>query len=174
MDTFKSLTQVIQNHIKLIAKTSGMPVNDETYEQIATIWLEKKICFEDALAENNLEEVQFYSKDEERGALVLTYSGSLINIGPLTNGKRRADYTSIGLRTDVPTSAVNDESELSADIETDAITVFSNGPIQQSSPVFKIAVSTDKLDAEEEEELLTRIAQDVTEEFVEVNKTIIQ
>lgn len=174
MDTFKSLAQVIQNHIKLIAKTSGMPITDETYEQIATVWLEKKACFEDALAENNLEEVQFYSKDEGKGALVLTYSGSLINIGPLTDGTRRSEYTSIGLRTDVPNSAIEDASKLSTDIETDAVAIFSKGPIQQSSPVFKIAVSTEKLDADEEEELLTRISQEITEEFVEVNKTIIQ
>ena len=60
------------------------------------------------------------------------------------------------------------------DIEKDASAVFEKGPIQQSSPIFKIAVSTEDLGVEEEEALLTQVTQDITEEFVEVNKTIIQ
>jgi len=174
MEIFNSLSTVIQNHVKQIAKTSGLPVNDETYETIASAWVEKKQCFEDGISDNNLEEVQFFSKDEARGAVVLTYSGSLINIGPLVNGKRRAEYTSIGLRTDVPASALEENSVLGGDVETDTVTVFSKGPIQQSSPVFKIAVSAEAMEADDEEALLTQVTQDITEEFVEVNKTIIQ
>lgn len=52
--------------------------------------------------------------------------------------------------------------------------VFEKGPIQQSSPIFKIAVSSEELEADEEEALLTQVTVDITEEFVEVNKTIIQ
>ncbi len=174
MKIFNALSPVIQNHVKLISKTSGLPVNDETYELLASAWMDKKQCFEDALAENSLEETAFFDKDNARGALVLTYSGSLLNIGPLVAGKRRAEYTSIGLRTDVPDSAVEESALLSADIEIDSPAAFSKGPIQQSSPVFKIAITTADLTSGEEEELLTRISQEVTEDFVEVNKTIIQ
>jgi hypothetical protein len=174
MEIFDSLSTVIRNHVKQIAKTSGMPLNDETYELLASAWVDKQLCFEDAVSENNMDEVSFYSKDETKGALVMTYSGSLINIGPLVEGARRAEYTSIGLRTDVPSSALEDKSVLAGDVETDSAVEFSKGPIQQSSPVFKIAVTNEKLEAAEEEELLTRISQDVAEEFVEVNKTIIQ
>ncbi len=174
MEIFNTLSAVIQSHVKLIAKTSGLPVNDETYELLASAWVEKKQCFEDAIAENSLEEVPFFALDDAKGALVLTYSGSLINIGPLVDGKRRAEYTSVGLRTDVPKTAVEENTVVSTDVETDNVVVFTKGPIQQSSPVFKIAVSTEKMEADEEEELLTRVSQEVTEEFVEVNKTIIQ
>jgi len=174
MKLFNSLSPVIRDHVKLIAKTSGLPVNDESYELLASAWLDKKQCFEDALPQNSLEETAFFDKDNARGALVLTYSGSLLNIGPLVDGKRRAEYASIGLRTDVPAAAVEDSSLLSADIEIDAPAVFSKGPIRQSSPVFKIAIATADLTSGEEEELLTRISREVTEDFVEVNKTIIQ
>jgi len=174
MKTFKSLSDVIQNHIKQIAKTSGLPIGEETYEALATAWVEKKQCFEDGISENNLEEVDFFSKDNEKGAIVLTYSGSLITIGPLVDGTRRAEYTSIGLRTDVPGTALEEDSTLSSDIEQDAIVVFEKGPIQQSSPIFKIAISEEELEPDEEEALLTQVTLDITEEFVEVNKTIIQ
>ncbi len=174
METFNTLSDLIQNHIKQIAKTSGLPDGEETLEALAAAWVEKKQCFEDGVSENNLDEVDFYAKDTEKGALVLTYSGSLITIGPLMDGVRRAEYTSIGLRTDVPSSAVAENSVLSGDIEKDAVVAFEKGPIQQSSPIFKIAISTEDLGTEEEEALLTQVTQDITEEFVEVNKTIIQ
>jgi hypothetical protein len=174
MEIFNTLTSVIQNHIRQIAKTSGLPPGDETLETLATAWVEKEKCFEDGMAEGNLESVPFCSKDDQRGAIVLTYSGSLLNIGPLMDGKRRVEYTSIGLRTDVPASALEEASVLGSDIETDSAVSFSKGPIQQSSPIYKIAVCAQELEAEEEEALLTQITQDIAEEFVEVNKTIIQ
>ncbi len=174
METFTSLSQVIQNHIKLIAKTSGLPISDETYETLAKAWNEKKQAYEDCIANGNLEEVQFFSKDDSKGAIALTYSGSLINVGPLVDGRRRAEYTSIGLRVDVPGSALDEDSELGSDIETDAVISFTKGPIRQSSPIYKIAVSVDELEAAEEETLLTQVTQDIAEEFLEVNKTIIQ
>jgi len=174
METFNSLSEIIQSHVKLIAKTSGMPISDETYELLASAWVEKRDCFEDVIAENSLEEVTYFSLDEPKGALVLTYSGSLLNIGPLVDGKRRVEYSSIGLRTDVPKSAVDENSVLSSDVEIDTAVVFSKGPIQQSSPVFKIVLSQENLDAKDDAELLTRVTQALTEEFIEVNKTIIQ
>lgn len=174
METFNTLSELIQNHIRQIAKTSGLPEGDETLEALANAWVEKQQCFEDGVSENNLEEVDFFSKDTEKGALALTYSGSLITIGPLADGTRRAEYTSVGLRTDVPGSALEENAILGTDIEKDAIVVFEKGPIHQSSPIFKIAISTEDLENDEEEALLTQVTQDITEEFVEVNKTIIQ
>lgn len=174
METFNTLSELIQNHIKQIAKTSGLPEGDETLEALASAWVEKKQCFEDGVSENNLEEVDFYSKDTEKGALALTYSGSLITIGPLVDGTRHAEYTSVGLRTDVPGSATEENAILASDIEKDAVVIFEKGPIQQSSPIFKVAISSEDLDSDEEEALLTQVTQDITEEFVEVNKTIIQ
>ncbi len=174
METFNTLSEMIRNHIKQIAKTSGLPEGDETLEALAAAWVEKKQCFEDGVSENNLDEIDFFAKDTDKGALALTYSGSLITIGPLVDGVRRAEYTSIGLRTDVPGSAVEENAILSSDIEKDSVVMFEKGPIQQSSPIFKIAVSNEDLEAGEEEALLTQVTQDITEEFVEVNKTIIQ
>jgi hypothetical protein len=174
METFNSLSPVIQNHMKQMAKASGLPTDDETLERLAEAWVEKMSAFNDGITDNSLETVEFFSKDEARGAVALTYSGSLLNIGPLVDGKRRVEYASIGFRTNVPASAVEENSVLAGDAETDEIITFTKGPIQQSSPIYKIAVSTLKLDAAAEEELLTCVTQDIAEEFVEVNKTIVQ
>jgi hypothetical protein len=51
--------------------------------------------------------------------------------------------------------------------------VFTKGPIQKSSPIFKVAVPPEELEPEEQLELLTDVTQVITEDFVEVNKTIV-
>ncbi|ADN01653.1 hypothetical protein [Spirochaeta thermophila] len=173
MEVFNSLAPVIQEHIKQMAKTTGLPLEDETYEKLAKAWVEKEKAFQEALQEHRFEEVSFFGKDDPRGLLVLTYSGSLLSIGPLKDGKRRVEYTSIGLRTDVPDSAVKEDSDLAEDVETDAVVKFSRGPIQQSSPVYKIAVFSEEKPAEEEDELLTQVIQELSEDFAEINKTVI-
>ncbi len=174
MNTFDTLEPIIQDHIRQISKTSGLPSTPETLDLMADAWIEKKKCFEAALEENNLEEVSFFGRAEAKGALMLTYSGSLINLGPMVDDSRRCEYASIGLRTDVPASAVEESSVLSADVEADAPAQFEKGPIKASSPVFKIAVAREQLPAEDEEALLTQVSQNLAEDFVEVNKTVVQ
>jgi 23S rRNA G2445 N2-methylase RlmL len=85
---------------------------------------------------------------------------------------RKAEYASIGLRQDVPETAAKDDSRLAEDIRIDGEVAFAAGPIKQSSPVFKIAVPMEDMEAEEQEELLSQVTQLLAEEFVEVNKTI--
>jgi len=172
MEQFNSLTPVIQKHIRQIATTSGLPAGDESLELLASGWLEKKVAFEDALAEHNLEDCVFFGKNETRGALILTWSGSLLQIGPLVDGTRRCEYTSIGLRTDVPPSAVEAVSVLCADVETDNPVCFASGPVKQSSPVLKIGIYREVVPSDEEEALLTQVTREVIEEFIEVNKTV--
>lgn len=174
MSTFDALEPIIQDHIRQITKTSGLPSTPDTYEMMADAWLEKKTCFEEALANNDMEEVSFFGRAEARGALILTYSGSLINLGPQTDGLRRCEYTSLGMRTDVPTSAVEEASVLAVDLEADEPAQFEKGPIKSSSPVFKIAVAKAKMAAEAEEALLTQVSQELAQDFVEVNKTVIE
>lgn len=167
------IPEAIQPHIEQIAKTSGLTDGDEAVEKIAQGWLEKKESFEEQISKQNMEELESFAKDEERGALLMTYSGSLITIGPLQDGARRVEYASIGLRQDVPDNAVEDAGSLGEDVALDSEAVFEKGPIQKSSPIFKIAVYTEELDPDLEEEKLLEATQILTEEFVEVNKTII-
>ena len=120
----------------------------------------------------NMEEVEFLERADERGALVMTYSGSLLKIGPLLEGGRKVEYASIGLRKDVPELASKEGSELETDVEVDADVRFSVGPIRKSSPVFTIAVLNEELSPDEQEEKLAQATQLLTREFVEVNKTL--
>ncbi|PKL25125.1 MAG: hypothetical protein CVV47_07530 [Spirochaetae bacterium HGW-Spirochaetae-3] len=174
MSAFESLSPTIQDHVRQIAKTSGLPADQESVERLAAAWLQKKEAFEQAIVENGLEEASFFDAAESGGALALTYSGSLVTIGPLVGDARHCGYASIGLRTDVPESATEDASELEADIETDRPAVFTRGPVKSTSPIYKIAVAVEKMEPDEEEAMLTQVTQAVAEDFVKVNRTVIR
>ena len=162
----------IQDHIRQITRTSGLPDTEDSADMIAEGWLEKRDRFEKLLARMSLEEVDLLEKSDPRGCLAMTYSGYLINIGPLREGKRTVQYASIGLRQDVPEVAAQEGSELGADVVEGTPVIFTRGPIKNSSPVLKIAVTSDDMDLEEQERQITKATQILTKQFVDVNKEL--
>jgi hypothetical protein len=162
----------VQDHIRQITKSSGLPDSEESVEMIAKGWLEKKELFENQVTEMNMEEVEELEQYDEQGCLTMTYSGSLLNIGPVREEGRTVQYASIGLRQDVPETASKDGSQLSSGIRVGESVDFSVGPIQSSSPIFKIAVTTGELEAEEQEEQISKATLILTEGFIEVNKNL--
>ncbi|MFP4430871.1 MAG: hypothetical protein ACLFPV_06445 [Spirochaetaceae bacterium] len=163
----------IQDHIRNITKSSSLPDNEESVETIAEAWLEKKRIFEEEIQKRGMEEIDDFGMEEDRGALMLTYSGSLLTLGPLVDGSRNVEYLSIGLRGDVPESAHHEHAKLSDDVAVDEVAAFSPGPVKQTSAIYKIAVASDELETEEEEELLAGVTEVLSEEFAQVNKTVI-
>lgn len=167
------LPEGIGDHIKSIARTSGLPPGDESLELLAQGWLGKKDAFEEQTTTLKMEEKEEFALDSPRGALIMTNSGSLITVGPMIDEHRRVEYVSIGLRQDVPDTAVNEHSTLEDDIRVGEPARFTNGPLQQSSAVYKIAVHTEQMEPEREIEKLSEATQIITQEFVDVNRTMV-
>jgi hypothetical protein len=167
------IPEAIQEHVKVLAKTSNKAGDEDFIEAIAKGWLEKMKSFEAETALFQMEQTDILENDNPNGALLMTYSGSLLNIGPLVDGTRKVEYSSIGLRQDVPDKASKDDSVIDGDMQVDEVVAFKKGPIKKSSPIFKIAVLKEELPAEEQEEKLAEATQVLTDNFVEVNKTII-
>ncbi|MBU2645937.1 hypothetical protein KKI24_14605 [bacterium] len=172
-EILNQLPPEIQVHIKAITKSSGLAENDESFEKIAQGWLEKKKIFEDQIAASNMVEVESLAADDEKGAVALTYSGSLILIGPLVEGFRKAGYNSIGIRKNVPDSLIKENSKLAADIVINAPLQFETGPVQSTSSIFKIAVCKEDLAAEDQEEKISEVTVIMTNEFVDVNRALV-
>jgi hypothetical protein len=83
------LPENIEEHIREITRSSGLPQGEESVEKMARGWIEKKQVFEDFIQKFQMEEVESFAQDDERGALALTYSGSLVKIGPIIDGVRK-------------------------------------------------------------------------------------
>jgi len=169
----EQIPEHIHAHIRDITRTSGLENSDESVETIARAWIEKKNVFEEQIDAMDMEEIDELASDCPDGALALTYSGSLVNIGPMKDEGRIVEYTSIGLRADVPESAEADGSILASDVKTDNSIEFDVGPVQATSPIYKIAVCKGDLDADSQEEKINSATRVLKDEFVNVNKTIV-
>ncbi|MBN1412661.1 MAG: hypothetical protein JW969_17570 [Spirochaetales bacterium] len=167
------IPESLHGHIRSVTKSSGLSYSEESVEKIAKAWLDKKQIFEDQTNQSNMEEVTELAKDDERGALAITYSGSLVNIGPLVDNVRKVVYTSIGMRTDAPDTAEEEKSEIVSDIKVDEIIEFSVGPVKSTSKIFKIAACNSAMSPEDMEENLTQVMTLVEDKLIEVNKTIL-
>ena len=163
----------IQVHIKQITSASGLPDDEESYEKMAQGWLEKKKIFEEETAKQDMIEVDSLAVDNEKGAVALTFSGSLVLIGPLIDGFRKAAYNSIGIRKNVPDAMVQENSVLGGEIAVNKAIEFETGPVKSTSSIFKIAVCEDEVATEEQEEKISEVTVIMTEEFVEVNKALV-
>lgn len=161
-------------HIREITRTSGLSESEESVETMARGWLEKEEAFDRKVRELNMEEADAVAADDERGALALTYSGSLVLIGPLVEGARKAQYVSIGMRQDVPDIVDKEGSVLGKDVEVDQTIAFQVGPVKNTSKVYKIALLTEDLSPEEQEEKMTEATQVISQKFLEVNRTIVE
>ncbi|MBU3914594.1 hypothetical protein KKA14_03585 [bacterium] len=172
-EIMSQLPPEIQVHIKGIMKSSGLPDNEESYEKMAKGWLDKKTIFEKQIAEQNMIEIETLPIDDEKGAVALTYSGSLVLIGPIIDGFRKAAYNSIGIRKNVPDSMIQENSKLGGDISINNAIEFEVGPVKSTSAIYKIAICKDDIDAIEQEEKISEVTIIMTEEFVNINKELI-
>ena len=169
----QKLPSEIQVHVKSITKSSGLPETEESYERIAQGWLDKEKIFYDEMSKENMIEVEFLEANNVKGAVVLTFSGSLVLVGPLVNKVRKCGYNSIGIRKDVPEMVTKANSSLKRDIKLNESIAFENGPVLSTSPVYKIAVCQDVLTAIEEEEKLAEMTVVMGTQFIEVNRLML-
>jgi hypothetical protein len=163
----------IQTHVKGITKSAGLPDEEASYEKIAQGWLDKKKIFEEQITEQQMVEVDSLAMDDEKGAVALTFSGSLVLIGPIIDGVRKSGYNSIGIRKNVPDSMIQENSKLAADVSVNSPILFDVGPVKSTSSIFKIAICEEDLEALEQEEKISEVTVIMTNEFVDVNKQLV-
>ena len=144
----------------------------KSYEKIAEGWLEKQTLFETEMSQRGMIEIESFDKEDEKGGVALTYSGSLVLVGPIIDDKRHAAYNSIGMRKDVPDSVIQEHSVLADDVHVNEPIAFENGPVKQTSPIFKFAVCEDG-SLEDQAENVAEATLVLTEGFVDVNKALV-
>ncbi len=171
--TNTNLPDNITRHLRQVAESFGLDSGEDTIARLGAGWMEKNEVFENSMIDMGMDEIESFDKEDERGALALTYSGSLVSIGPLVDGKRKIDYTSIGFRNDVPPSISRDDCVLAEDAALQRELLFEKGPIKKTSPLFRIVACPDSLSAEEQEELIDDATTIIVDTFVGMNREIL-
>ncbi len=165
-----ALPESIIKHLYDAAEAFGLETDEDTITRLGACWLEKKDAFDNLIIGKGMDDTGFFSSSDEKGALMLTYSGSLVSVGPMTNDGRRIEYTSIGFRGDVPPSLSRSGCSLSSNGELDKPLTFRNGPIKQTSRIFRIAVCPESLSAADQSELLGKTSAYIAESFAGMNQ----
>lgn len=141
-----------------------------TFDMIKDLWLKKDKLFSDQIALLAMDEVENLSEEDERGILLLTYSGSLISLGC---GKERSmEYASIKLRGDVPDIIKADKVSLSSSLIKGSAATFEGGQVQNTSALYKIVVCREGVSVEEQEKRVREATIFITNSFVHLNRDL--
>jgi len=170
---FQQLPDKIKPHVEEVTKSSGLPQTEESLERISKAWLEKRKLFDGQIRALRMVEALSLPKESPKGALLLTYSGSLLSLRTAVSGARHIEYASIGLRRNVPAVARGEGVELENDLAVDRAATFARWPVRSSSPLFTIAVCPDEVGLEEQDKRIREATIFLTNGFVKINRTLL-
>ena len=168
-ERLNELPERVREHVRQLVEPAGLADVTNAEELLVNGWLEKHEAFQHHTADRGMKLVERFGKEETSGALVMTYSGSIVSIGPVVDGERDVAYASIGIRRDGPQMSVKQDSGLAVDVVTDSVIEFAEGPVLKTSPVFAVAVFQKALPAAKENAALVEVTQVLTERFVDIN-----
>jgi nucleoid DNA-binding protein len=172
MESFNELPERIQRHLEAITESSGLPPGEGSLAKITENWTAKRRLFVEQREALDMTDEERFPAEDPRAALLLTYSGSLVCLGPLTEGGRTFEYASIKLRADVPDIIVTEGCNLAEEAGVDAPVRFSTCPIESTSEVLFIASFDPSLSPGEQEQRLLEAAIFLTNGFVKENQSL--
>jgi len=161
----------IREHLSNIISASGLPNTGASLESMARLWFQKKAMFEAQARLLDMEEVDTFGRDDARGVLLLTYSGSLLGLSPRFGDRRGLEYASIETRADVPRLLIVERADLAKDVEVDREAAFIHGPLKSTSAVHVIAVCAPEVGLEEQGKRIREAMIFLTNGFVKLNRT---
>lgn len=130
------------------------------------------MLFEEQTRLLGMEAIERLEASDRRGAILLTYSGSLLALGRAGDDGRWFEYASIELRADVPALLQASGVGVDGAIELHAPARFTSCPVERSSDLLLIAVCPERVSPAEEENRLREAAVFLTNGFVKINKTL--
>ena len=160
-------------HLQGLIRSSGLPETEASLVEMARVWFEKKDMFEAQIKALDMRGLERFSADDPRGALLLTWSGSLLSLGPRGDrAGRRTEYASIELRTDVPHLALSEQGELASDLSLGQAAMLRAGPVSSTSALLTIAACDPAVPPEEQEKRIREATIFLTNGFVRINRTV--
>ncbi|MBN2352733.1 MAG: HU family DNA-binding protein [Spirochaetales bacterium] len=164
------LPEKIQKHLSSILAGTDMPQDDNSLEILAHNWVGKREIFDTMIKNLAMHEEGSLAPADARAALLLTYSGSLIGLGPERGDGRWMEYASIKLRHNVPEIVAVEKTGIQDMIAVDATASFTEGKIKSTSALFKIAVCDPDVDLAEQEKRVKEAMIFLTNVFVKLNR----
>lgn len=183
MTQFRDLPPQIQKHLESVTESSGLPAGEDSLARITANWVEKRDLFQEQTGLLDMFEVPVFDPADPRALLILTYSGSLISLGPLPQGGdaddggdatagRHFEYASMPLRADVPSLVREEGVGLAGELKRDEPGHFSGSSIEQSSPLLHMVCCDAGVPEADQERRLREATIFLTNSFVKLNRTL--
>jgi len=171
-NNYNELSETIKKHLEMVTESSGLADTEESLERITKNWLRKKEMFEEQIKSLDMIEVEAFNKDDEKGVLMLTYSGSLMSLGTLRDDVRWGQYSSIKLRADVPDIITSDDIKIANNTGIDKNLEFDEGPIKKTSSILKIVVCREDVSLDEQDMRIREATIFLTNGFMKINRNL--
>jgi nucleoid DNA-binding protein len=171
---FEQLPAPIQQHIGGIARELGKNEDQGFLEELGNIWQRKATLFQEQARAVGMSMVEELPEGDPRGALFLTYSGSLLSVGPIFEGfdGRWMEYSSIKLRTDVPDIMVERDANIAGSTAVGRGVKLLGSKLKQTSSIYFIAVCGDEVPTEEQDKRIRESTIFLTNGFMKYNRTL--
>jgi len=169
---YDELPMEIRSQIESLLDAGGRTAPPEQKERYARIWKNKLELFSAQISNIGMDFVPLLGTGDKRGCILLTYSGSLVSVGPETAGKRWLEYASIKFRHDVPDFVQGSGIILPEDIRVDETAKFEGCALRQSSAIYRIAVCPDGTSPGDQDQRIREATIYLTNGFVKINRTL--
>ncbi len=171
-ETFDSLPEEIRHQIQAMSQAPEMPQGNDLRERLAENWTEKFELFKAQTKLLDMTEAASLPASDLRGLIALTYSGSLISLGPRLSTGRWLEYVSISLRSDVPDMVSGQGVHLKDSVSQNEVMQFDKGPIQATSAVYRIALCGQEIGVDEQDRRIREAAIFLTHSFMKINRSL--
>lgn len=169
---FSQLPLPIQGQVRVLLDDAGLSGDEGAEERLSELWIEKFKLFSAQCAALDMEELPSMQANDMRAAIFLSYSGSLITLGPKRGKDRWLEYASIKMRTDVPDLVRSDKTNLASEVSVDKVALFEGSALKRSSSLYRIAVCPEGLSPDEQERRVREATVYLTNGFIKLNKTL--
>ena len=166
----QKIPEQIEAHLTKIleASTDDWSREEGALEKLKTLWLKKDMLFDEQIALLGMEKVDALDRNDPRGMLLLTFSGSLVSLG--YGLERWMEYASIKMRNDVPDIIRCDRTSLAEPLYTGKSAGFTAGPLKKTSALFKIVVCREDVSPAEQDKRIREATVFLTNSFVHMNR----
>lgn len=171
---YADLPQEIRVQIDSLVPAEGLDTDAQARarEDYARVWMNKYDMFCGQIHSLGMEFTDELEAEDGRGAILLTYSGSLISLGTLQAGSRWLEYASVKFRDDVPDLVKSQEARLLAAVRQDAVAEFGGSPLKHSSSIFRIAVCPPGTAERDQEQRIREATIFLTNGFIKLNRSL--
>jgi nucleoid DNA-binding protein len=169
---YARLPAEIRKQIDSLAEDPDMKKLPDIREKLAVNWEGKYELFESQVRLLEMVELPVLEAGDPRGFLAITYSGSILSVGPLAPLGRWIEYVPIQLRRDVPDIVSGEAAQIDGAVARDASLLFLKGPLKSTSSVYRIAACAEGIGSEEQGRRIREAAIFLTHGFMKMNRSL--